>query len=169
MLSATPRRTEVFSESPPTRRSADIRTGDCPCSRLRKLRPGSTPAPQPSSRNVPAGARHPNLTLLHNRDHLRAAGLPPASSENRSCSLPGMLLPGSTPAPQSPSRNVPAGLNTYTSLFLTLRSSPGRRSSAGCIGELFLDPLYFAEPTRNRGGTDAKVIASRRVCNLSHP
>jgi hypothetical protein len=165
---------------------------NCTCSLLGMLQPGSTPAPQPPSRNVPAGlntctslfftlrfspgrqpsacrtgelyllaagdaaagldscaaasceecsgrAQHLHLTLLHTEILSESPAFRRLHWRHVSCSWLGMLLPGSTPALQPPARNVPAGLNTYTSLFFKLRSSPNHRPSAGHTGQSFLD------------------------------
>jgi hypothetical protein len=105
---------------------------------------------------------HPGLTL--HVPHTQAgteilsagqsqASVTPVALENCTCSLPGVLRPGSTPAPQPPSRRMFQPSHS-------VRFSPSRRSSSpGAAaagpgpgrtgtGELFLDPLYLAEPVR---------------------
>jgi hypothetical protein len=60
---------------------------------------------------------HVHGSIGHGREFLMQSNM------NLSCSLPGMFRPG---------------LNTRLSIFLTIRSSPSRRSSADSTEELFL-------------------------------
>jgi hypothetical protein len=138
----------------------------CSCALLGMLRPGSTPAPQPPStrRNDPAGLI--TCTSLFLALSSSPSRLPSASRTGELCRpLRGMpLLPGSTPAPQPPSRNVPAGLNTYTSLFF--HTEIVSESLAFCLSHWRLYMLTLRDAV---AGLNSGAAASLEECSGSTP